>query len=194
MSETEPKTRIPYKAFVAAAARAFCVPLDKLTSGDRHTDVVRARFAAALLIRMHRPEASLPEIGRRLGGRDHTTVLHGISRANRFLKTDRAFTERYLAAERDALAWTPGRPQADIPCLMVVVAPREPKRPPAVKILALSDTVEYVPTGGKTKSGAPVRDDFDQKRWFVENDRRFRAAMLRAHPERAPAAMREAAE
>jgi chromosomal replication initiator protein len=26
------------------------------------------------------PSRSLPEIGRRLGGRDHTTVMHGVKR------------------------------------------------------------------------------------------------------------------
>ena len=31
---------------------------------------------------------SLPEIGRGLGGRSHTTVLHGVNRINAALETD----------------------------------------------------------------------------------------------------------
>jgi chromosomal replication initiator protein len=34
---------------------------------------------------------SLPEIGRRFGGRDHTTVLHGIKKVERMIKSDDAF-------------------------------------------------------------------------------------------------------
>ena len=43
---------------------------------------------------------SLPDIGRRFGGRDHTTVLHGVRRINTLRDTDpdlRARTDRLLS-------------------------------------------------------------------------------------------------
>jgi hypothetical protein len=48
----------------------------ELKSGRRAHEVVLARQEACYRLRVER-KMSLPEIGRRLGGRDHTTVLHG---------------------------------------------------------------------------------------------------------------------
>jgi chromosomal replication initiator protein len=31
---------------------------------------------------------SLPEIGRRFGGRDHTTILHGVKKVEELMSTD----------------------------------------------------------------------------------------------------------
>ena len=36
---------------------------------------------------------SLPEIGRMFGGRDHTTVMHGVKRVEQLRETDAAFAE-----------------------------------------------------------------------------------------------------
>ncbi len=36
---------------------------------------------------------SLPEIGRRFGGRDHTTVMHAVSRVSELMQQDNAFAE-----------------------------------------------------------------------------------------------------
>ena len=52
----------------------------------------RARFAVFYLARM-RTLKSLPDIGRIVGGRDHTTVIHGLRRAEHLLKTDQAFAD-----------------------------------------------------------------------------------------------------
>jgi chromosomal replication initiator protein len=34
-------------------------------------------------------DASLPKIGAKFGGRDHSTVLHGVNKITRLLKEDR---------------------------------------------------------------------------------------------------------
>ena len=51
--------------------------------------------------------ASLQEIGVELGGRDHTTVLHGIRQVERALGADAGFRSQVLAI-REAIFAAPG--------------------------------------------------------------------------------------
>jgi hypothetical protein len=60
-----------------AVCRVFDIPLVDLNSARRTAHVVRARQVAMGITRQL-TRKSLPEIGRRFGGRDHTTVLHAI--------------------------------------------------------------------------------------------------------------------
>jgi hypothetical protein len=66
------------------------VTLRDLDSRRRAAHVVLARHIAMYLIKTMTGK-SLPEIGRRLGDRDHTTVLHGIRKVERMIKSDDAF-------------------------------------------------------------------------------------------------------
>jgi len=50
-----------------------------IISQRRTADVMRPRHVAMWMAR-HHTRLSLPEIGRRMGGRDHTTVLHGVKK------------------------------------------------------------------------------------------------------------------
>ena len=43
---------------------------------------------------------SLPEIGRRFGGRDHTTVLHAVRKIDALASNDRALTEELELLKR----------------------------------------------------------------------------------------------
>lgn len=61
-----------------------------LISLRRTARVVRPRQILMWLARHHTPR-SLPEIGRRLGGRDHTTVLHSVRRIDEMMADDPAF-------------------------------------------------------------------------------------------------------
>jgi chromosomal replication initiator protein len=72
---------------VEAAAREFGVEQKALLARNRRPDVATARHVAMYLAR-ELTGHSLPEIGRGLGGRSHTTVLHGINRINAALETD----------------------------------------------------------------------------------------------------------
>jgi chromosomal replication initiator protein len=72
---------------VEAAAREFGVEQKALLARDRRSDVATARHVAMYLAR-ELTGHSLPEIGRGLGGRSHTTVLHGVNRINAALRTD----------------------------------------------------------------------------------------------------------
>ena len=60
-------------------AEAFGVPLAELRGAGRGKPVVLARQVAMYLARV-RTHASLAEIGRAFGGRDHSTVLHAVDR------------------------------------------------------------------------------------------------------------------
>lgn len=51
---------------------------DDMTGRSQYLVVARPRQIACFLIREYRPDMSLPAIGRIMGGRDHTTILHGI--------------------------------------------------------------------------------------------------------------------
>ena len=42
----------------------------------------------AMYLAKHMTKRSLPEIGRRFGGRDHTTVMHGVKRISELMVTD----------------------------------------------------------------------------------------------------------
>jgi chromosomal replication initiator protein len=43
---------------------------------------------------------SLPEIGRRFGGRDHTTVLHAVRKIEGLVSTDAALSEELESFKR----------------------------------------------------------------------------------------------
>jgi chromosomal replication initiator protein len=64
---------------VDATARVFEVSPQVLLARDRRPEVAKARHIAMYLARVLTTH-SLPEIGRALGGRNHTTVLHAVNR------------------------------------------------------------------------------------------------------------------
>ncbi|WP_426163057.1 helix-turn-helix domain-containing protein [Sandarakinorhabdus sp. DWP1-3-1] len=68
----------------------------------RHRDAAWPRQALMLAVRRERPQLSLPTIGRRLGGRDHTTVLHGVRAAAERCAADPDFAEMVAAFSRKA--------------------------------------------------------------------------------------------
>jgi hypothetical protein len=69
-----------------------------LISARRTTSLVRPRQVAYWLARRH-TRKSLPEVGRRLGGRDHTTVLHGIDRMEMRLAGDPGLRDEVACIE-----------------------------------------------------------------------------------------------
>jgi chromosomal replication initiator protein len=74
---------------VDAAAQEFGVERESLLARDRRPAVATARQVAMYLAR-ELTEHSLPEIGRGIGGRNHSTVLHAVNRISAALPTDPA--------------------------------------------------------------------------------------------------------
>jgi chromosomal replication initiator protein len=70
-----------------AAAQEFGVEREALVARDRRPAVATARQVAMYLAR-ELTEHSLPEIGRGIGGRNHTTVLHAVNRVSAVMNTD----------------------------------------------------------------------------------------------------------
>jgi chromosomal replication initiator protein len=86
---------------IAAVAAQFSVDEDRLLSTDRSRSVALPRQVAMFLIR-EGTNASLPQIGEALGGRDHTTVMYGCDKIAGLLETDEALRRR-VAAIRENL-------------------------------------------------------------------------------------------
>jgi chromosomal replication initiator protein len=92
----EPK-RVKIEDIQRVVARQYNVSRSDLLSSRRTANVVRPRQVAMYLAKTLTLR-SLPEIGRRFGGRDHTTVLHAVRKIEHLLGSDTA-----LADEVDAL-------------------------------------------------------------------------------------------
>lgn len=73
-----PIVHIPsWKKIVREVSRKHGVSIIDILSTRRCREYVEARYEAMYRMR-HETTMSYPQIGRRLGGRDHTTVLHGV--------------------------------------------------------------------------------------------------------------------
>ena len=72
----------------SAVCEWFHISLGELRGDKRSQAIVFPRQVAMYLAR-ELTDSSLPKIGARFGGRDHTTVLHAVSKITRLLKEDR---------------------------------------------------------------------------------------------------------
>lgn len=92
--DTPEITRDPlyHERAIKRAAEIVCSRPDELTGCVRHPRLVRARWAVMLAMRNR--GASLARIGRRLG-RDHTTVLYGIRKAQHELSRSNTFSKMF---------------------------------------------------------------------------------------------------
>ncbi|MEN0040738.1 MAG: chromosomal replication initiator protein DnaA [Pseudomonadota bacterium] len=79
--------RVRVEDIQKVVSRHYNVSKNDLLSNRRTRVIVRPRQIAMYLSKMLTPR-SLPEIGRRFGGRDHTTVLHAVRKIEGLLKED----------------------------------------------------------------------------------------------------------
>jgi chromosomal replication initiator protein len=94
----EPK-RVRIEDIQRIVARQYNVSRSDLLSSRRTANVVRPRQVAMYLAKVLTLR-SLPEIGRRFGGRDHTTVLHAVRKIENLAGTDSALAEEIEALKR----------------------------------------------------------------------------------------------
>jgi chromosomal replication initiator protein len=76
------EARVTPDLVIAVAAEYYDITPDEIRSSNRSRPLVNARQMAMYLCR-ELTDLSLPEIGRRFGGRDHSTVLHANNKIRR---------------------------------------------------------------------------------------------------------------
>jgi len=81
---------------LAATAESFGVSITDLEGPSRKQPLARARQVAMYLCR-ELTDLSLPKIGLLFGGRDHTTVLHGVNNVAKLMKEDQQLFDRVTA-------------------------------------------------------------------------------------------------
>jgi chromosomal replication initiator protein len=94
----EPK-RVKIEDIQRLVARQYNVSRADLLSSRRTANVVRPRQVAMYLAKTLTLR-SLPEIGRRFGGRDHTTVLHAVRKIENLVGSDTTLAEEIEVLKR----------------------------------------------------------------------------------------------
>jgi chromosomal replication initiator protein len=94
----EPK-RVKIEEIQRIVARQYNVSRADLLSSRRTANVVRPRQVAMYLAKTLTLR-SLPEIGRRFGGRDHTTVLHAVRKIENLVGNDAALADEIELLKR----------------------------------------------------------------------------------------------
>ena len=88
--------RVSIEDILSAVAEYYHIPVDDLRGKQRDKQIVGPRHVAMYLMRQE-TEASLLEIGQALGGRDHSTVLHGCEKISREINENTALRKEVLA-------------------------------------------------------------------------------------------------
>jgi chromosomal replication initiator protein len=91
--------RIRVEDILRIVAKHYGVTRSDLLSSRRTANVVRPRQIAMYLAKTLTLR-SLPEIGRRFGGRDHTTVLHAVRKIDGLVSGDKVLAEELEVLKR----------------------------------------------------------------------------------------------
>jgi len=94
----EPK-RVRIEEIQRIVARHYNVSKTELLSNRRTRTIVKPRQIAMYLSKVLTPR-SLPEIGRRFGGRDHTTVLHAVRKIEELSDSDNTLAQEIELLKR----------------------------------------------------------------------------------------------
>ena len=84
--------RVTIEEIQRKVAEHYNIRLTDMSSARRARDVARPRQVAMYLAKQL-TSRSLPEIGRKFGNRDHTTVMHAVSRVGQLIEVDAGFAE-----------------------------------------------------------------------------------------------------
>lgn len=84
--------RVTIEEIQKKVAEHWNIRLTDMSSARRARAVARPRQVAMFLAKQL-TSRSLPEIGRKFGNRDHTTVMHAVSRVTELMERDTAFAE-----------------------------------------------------------------------------------------------------
>ena len=84
--------RVTIEEIQKKVAEHYSIRLTDMSSARRARSVARPRQVAMYLAKQL-TSRSLPEIGRKFGNRDHTTVMHAVSRVSELMERDGTFAE-----------------------------------------------------------------------------------------------------
>jgi len=87
------------EAVIEAVADFYSLSPDELKGRSRNKKVTKPRQIAMYLARQE-TKASLPQIGGALGGRDHTTVLHGLRKISDQAERDEILRREILVIRK----------------------------------------------------------------------------------------------
>lgn len=86
-------TRVTIDLILSSVAEYTGISITEIIGDKRTRNVVESRHLAMYLAR-ELTDASLPKIGERIGGRDHTTVLHAVDKIAKMMQNDRQMYHR----------------------------------------------------------------------------------------------------
>jgi chromosomal replication initiator protein len=84
--------RVTIQEIQKKVAEHWSIRIAEMSSARRSRNIARPRQVAMYLAKQLTSK-SLPEIGRHFGDRDHTTVMHAVSRVTALMATDAAFAD-----------------------------------------------------------------------------------------------------
>lgn len=158
-----PLAPAPAAAILQAVAERFGFTVADLQGQSRKPAVVRARNAAAFLLRARGApggkQRSYPEMAAALGGRDHSTIIHAVQRA-----IDRAARDADFARAVETLARDPELGLGE-PALRTVSVPVGPAGDPVAETAAV---LALLPSGEYADSKAAAQRERRARREKVE--------------------------
>jgi chromosomal replication initiator protein len=99
------RSEVQPEEIIRQVAESFDVPLDKMLGRDRSRHIAFPRQIAMYLLR-EEAKISLPQIGKSLGGRDHTTVMYGCEKIADLLERDDRIRRRVIAIKEQLYGTT----------------------------------------------------------------------------------------
>jgi len=117
--------RVTIEEIKRKVADHFQLKVADLESPNRSRSIVRPRQVAMYLSRILTPR-SFPEIGKRFGDRDHTTVMHAVTTVKTFIGTDPHFAEEVEGLRLSIRNWPVDQGSSD-PKTSTPPAPFQPQ-------------------------------------------------------------------
>jgi len=93
------KGRIKFDKLLNILSSFYSQPVDQIKSTSRKRELVVPRQMFCYITKFNMPNVTLKEIGKYLGNRDHSTVIHGIRTAGDLIETDKQFRQEYERLE-----------------------------------------------------------------------------------------------
>ncbi len=95
--------RISVEEIQRAVAEHYGITVADLLSNCKQRAIARPRQVAMYLVK-RLTNRSLPDIGRKFGGRDHTTIMHGVRRITQLMNENEVFADEVEKLERSLTA------------------------------------------------------------------------------------------